>query len=335
MRSSLIAAIGFATVVAACGSDTPPERTDVAVVTISTAPTPTAPSPPTDGGPTPTGITTTLGKVFDASRDRPIPYRIFAPASATAAAPVAIISHGGEGSDVGYLSGAHIGRALADAGFVAVHIGHVPSAPGARPALDRPADVTFLLDRLADETVTVPGIEVDLGRVGVAGHSFGAYTAHAVAGADYGRSFLDNRVDAIAPISPQGPEQFGAFDHGPADNTWVSVEVPVLVLVGGDEINSNAIDSIVRPGWRLIPFTRYPGTADTIESIVAGQVHSDMWRTGSADVKRYVAQSITDFFSVYVAGNTTIKPCSIAIADTSFATIERNRAKSGSALADC
>ena len=79
--------------------------------------------------------------------------------------------------------------------------------------------------------------------------------------------------------------------------------MPVYDLVGGDEVDSNAVDSLSRPGWRLVPFDRYQGTADTFLSIIDGQVHSDMWNTGSADVEQFIATQILAFMQRYVAGD--------------------------------
>lgn len=69
-------------------------------------------------------------------------------------------------------------------------------------ALERPRDVSFLIDRLGqlngDAASPLHG-HVDLEKIGVAGHSFGGFTAMAV-------EALDPRVDAIAPMAGVVPE---------------------------------------------------------------------------------------------------------------------------------
>lgn len=69
-------------------------------------------------------------------------------------------------------------------------------------ALDRPRDVSFLIDRLGqlngDANSPLNG-HIDLENIGVAGHSFGGFTAMAV-------EALDPRVDAIAPMAGVVPE---------------------------------------------------------------------------------------------------------------------------------
>ena len=106
--------------------------------------------------------------------------------------------------------------------------------------------------------------------------------------------------------------------------------------IGGDEVDSNAVDSIVRPGWRLVPFQHYPGTSDTYQVVIDGQRHSDMWRTGSPEVQTFVATEILDFMRVYVAGDTTVDVCTIGVGDLSITTLDRRPADGGdTALAAC
>ena len=283
-------------------------------------------------------VVTVDGELLDTARNRRIPYRVYAPAGLTGPVPIILVSHGGDGNARGYTSAPHLGTTFAAGGFIAIHIGHLPSTNVLVHQSDRPADVTFVLDQLAAGRVTMPsgfGGEPDLTRVGHTGHSFGAYTAHAVAGATYRRTFTDSRIDAIAPISPQGPDQFGAFDRGPTDSTWSTVTVPVFDLVGGDEVDNNAVDSIVRPGWRLVPFARYPGTADTFLSVIDGQVHSEMWNTGSPEVEQFIATQILAFMQRYVAGDGRVDACSIGVSTTVGVTTQHHAGTTSTALATC
>jgi hypothetical protein len=334
---------------------TPSSATTATTATAATtATTTTTASPSTAIGVGPAGTFTVLspiGRVVDPTRDgRVITYQVFAPAGSTAAAPVIVVSHGGAGNPRGHLSGNHLGETFASGGFIAVHLAHDESTDGNRQVEDRPADVSFFLDELEAGRVALPeGFtgSVDIERIGHTGHSFGAYTSHAVGGATYlapsggTQTFGDERIDALAPISPQGPDQFGGFVNGPADSTWSTVTIPVFDLIGGDEVDDNAVDTIQRPGWRLAPFDHYPGSSDTFRTIVAGAVHSDMWRTGADDVERFVATEILDFMRRYVAGDETVDVCGIGVADgndelvTTSATIERRAADPAGPLAAC
>ncbi len=73
-------------------------------------------------------------------------------------------------------------------------------------ALDRPKDVSFLIDQLGqlngDAKSRFFG-KVDLENIGVAGHSFGGFTAMAAAA-------QDPRIDAIAPMAGVVPESITA-----------------------------------------------------------------------------------------------------------------------------
>ncbi|MEZ5222766.1 MAG: hypothetical protein R2743_14820 [Ilumatobacteraceae bacterium] len=108
-------------------------------------------------------------------------------------------------------------------------------------------------------------------------------------------------------------------------------------LIGGDEIDSNAVDSVERPGWRLAPFDHYPGTSDTFRTIVAGADHSDMWRTGAADVQTFIAVEILEFMRVYVVGDDAADPCGIGVGElvSTSATIERHPATVGTLIGSC
>ncbi len=95
------------------------------------------------------------GEFVDDARDRRIPYRTYAPVGISGEVPVVLVSHGGRGSDLVYRSGAHLGTTFAANGFLAIHIGHLPSEPGVH-RIDRPADVSAVLDRLDAGTLDLP-----------------------------------------------------------------------------------------------------------------------------------------------------------------------------------
>lgn len=337
-----------ATDVAATESTAPPATEPIATEPATTEPPTTEPATTQPAVTEPAGtetvtydVATFEGSVTDPARGREVPYLVYAPVGLDGAVPLILVSHGGAGNARGHRSAPHLGTTFATGGFVAIHVGHLPSDASAGQLSDRPADITFLLDQLEAGAIKMPdGFTgtVDLTRVGHTGHSFGAYTSHAVAGATYASTsgtYRDERIDAIAPISPQGPDQMGGFDRGPDDNTWMTVTIPSYNLIGGAEVDSNAVDSIVRPGWRLAPFDHYPGTSDTFRSIVADQNHSDMWRTGSPEVQQFVAGEILEFMRIYVAGDTTRDPCDIGVGVLTSVTLERHPADTGSLIDTC
>jgi predicted dienelactone hydrolase len=139
------------------------------------------------------------GEWRDAARDRTIPVRIYYPAQGAGPFPVIVFSHGLGGSRDGYR---YLGERWASRGYVSVHPQHPGSdkellksahpylsmtlaAADPKNALDRPKDITFVIDRLAKlngEAGSPLRGKLDLDRIGVGGHSFGAYTALASAG---------------------------------------------------------------------------------------------------------------------------------------------------------
>jgi predicted dienelactone hydrolase len=82
----------------------------------------------------------------------------------------------------------------------------------------RPRDLSFVIDRMAamnrGEDSRFAG-RLDMERIGVAGHSFGGYTAAAVIN-------MDPRVDAIIPMTPVLPER-------------TNYDTPVLVMVATED----------------------------------------------------------------------------------------------------
>ena len=169
----------------------------------------------------------------DEKRDRVVPVKMYWPRDATSL-PVVVFSHGiGEDRDA-YV---YFGEALARAGFLAVHVTHAGTDRAVLERgylhlyravkepenwVNRPLDVSFVLDRLAGDP------RVDLSRVAVAGHSAGAFTAFALAGmrAARGESLRDERVKVIVPMSM--PRMDGIV---PPDG-YDEVRVPVLNITG-------------------------------------------------------------------------------------------------------
>jgi hypothetical protein len=251
------------------------------------------------------------GVATDSARNREVAYRLYFPVGASGSLPVLIFSHGGTGSSTGYKQNGHMGKTWAAAGFLGFHLNHLPSSSTAAHQRDRPQDVTFFLNQLEAGALRLPNdltATADLSRVGHCGHSWGAYTSHAVGGATFQQGrFTDARIKAIAPISPQGPGQFGSFDRGPTDNTWVSVALPAYTLLGAVEKDGPTTNPREQLDWRVFPFNRYPPTPDRFLSIVPGADHDDMMN--KPGVTEFVAENTLRFFLAYVANSST--PCGI------------------------
>ena len=184
--------------------------------------------------------------VTDADRHREIPVLVYLPPASTAA-PVVLFSHGLGGARTG---SPFFGKCWAARGYVAVFLQHPGSDESvwqdvpriqAMAALAKAAnlenfvlrvdDVGAVLDQLArwNRTAGNPlAGRLDLDRVGMSGHSFGAVTTQAVSGQRFpgGRSLTDRRIKAALPISPSSPKT------GTAATAFGAVPIPWLVMTG-------------------------------------------------------------------------------------------------------
>ncbi len=154
--------------------------------------------------------------VQDAKRDRALPIRVYLPTT-TQAAPVVLFSHGLGGS---CQNNPDLGKHWSARGYAVVFVQHpgsdesvwkgqgparIPMAMKQAASLQnfilRAADIPAVLDQLtrwnAEEAHALHG-KLDLTRVGMSGHSFGAVTAQAVSGQvmPIGRSLTDPRIKA-------------------------------------------------------------------------------------------------------------------------------------------
>jgi predicted dienelactone hydrolase len=154
---------------------------------------------------------------LDAARSREVPVLVRWPAGKPQG--LVIFSHGLGGKR----DGAQVwGQAWTQAGFAVLHVQHAgsdaPSLKGGYSALRkamapeqltaRVADVKFALDEVQRKHAAATGhwADVPLQRIALAGHSFGARTAQAIAGQAYpkagGWNGLDKRIKAFVALSP-------------------------------------------------------------------------------------------------------------------------------------
>lgn len=276
-------------------------------------------------------VSYTTQRPAGSNETRSFPARVRYPVGFDGEARVVLVSHGGSGNPQGYTKLAHIGEALAANGFVSVHPSHISSGVGPVHRWDRPKDISALLDHLeAMPAVSWEGFpsSINLEQVGHVGHSWGAYTAHAVGGAlfdnlatgDREAFGVDPRVAAVVPISPQGWGQFGAFDEtqqidsASEENSWMNFAPPSFAIIGALELDGvvgvedpEQCPSCFRTeGWRAIPFERYPADGSKHQAIVPEQSHFSIIQ-GDGEVGAYVSQNIVRFFEVYLRANAELK----------------------------
>jgi predicted dienelactone hydrolase len=168
--------------------------------------------------------------IQDTKRKRDIPIRVYLPASKESA-PVVIFSHGLGGSREG---NSYLGNHWSARGYVAVFIQHIGSdvsvwkdipATQRLSALKNAANLKNTLLRFQDVPVVIDELErwaamsdhslagrLDLKRLGMSGHSFGAVTTQGVAGQRTARGssdFTDARIKAAVIMSPSGSKSVG------------------------------------------------------------------------------------------------------------------------------
>jgi predicted dienelactone hydrolase len=207
-------------------------------------------------------------RLRDAARKRELPVKVYAPQT-RGRYPVIVFSHDAGGSKDGF---GPLARHWVSHGFVSIHPSHADSAQDSKAALDRAMaspggwenrarDLSFILDSLAEIERLAPELRgrLDAKRVGVAGHSFGAFTAMLVGGATVdvpggaaGRSFTDPRASAVLAISPPGTGQ-----QGLTVRSWRKMTLPMMTVTGSRDLGAERQS----PEWRRHPF-RYSPAGD-------------------------------------------------------------------------
>lgn len=159
--------------------------------------------------------------------------------------------------------------------------------------IDRPLDITYLLDELDRRNASEFQGKLDLSNVGIGGHSFGGYTGLALAGAeiDFERltqdcdpqsslpntslllqcralelprktyNFRDERVKAVLALNPIDSSLFGPLGLS-------HIQVPVFLFAGNQDFAAPAVFEQVRSFiWLTTP--------DKYLAIAKGDIHVD------------------------------------------------------------
>lgn len=193
----------------------------------------------------------------DEARNREIPCKVYVP-EFEATHPI-IFSHGLGGSMESYK---YLGEALAAAGFLVIHPNHdgidakllkerrpfqaIKEAADDEINLMRPAeDVKFIMDWLAKQTE----FEVDDSKIGVGGHSWGAFTTLQLVGQKHTSRNVplttkDERITAAIAISPAAP-------HHEPEAAFSDIKPPILHITGTKD---DSPVGITTPEARQNPF---------------------------------------------------------------------------------
>jgi predicted dienelactone hydrolase len=266
----------------------------------------------------------------DAKRNREVPVKIYYPKNGDGKSPVIIFSHGLGGTREGY---EYLGRHWASHGYVSVHLQHIGSDDSAwrgqgaqimqamrqaaadpSNAINRPLDVRFAIDQMEklnkQDDSPFKG-RLDLENIGMAGHSFGAYTTLAVAGQTFvlprggEQQFADPRVKAAIAMSapvPRNKEQRA--------KAFSSIKIPCLHMTGTEDtspINDTTAEE------RLIPF-QHAKLADAYLINFKGGDHMIFSGRGrmrakpsDARFQELIRQSAIAFWDGYLKGDAKAK----------------------------
>jgi predicted dienelactone hydrolase len=268
--------------------------------------------------------------LHDDARDRDIPIKIYDPRAANypGRLPVILFSPEAGSSKESY---GYLGHYWAEHGYLCIFLAHkgsdsyllkkgkpltslraiVKSTQTDQNFIDRPLDVTFVIDSLPAIEAQVSDLKgrMDPTHIGVAGHSFGAYTALAVAGATThfsdgtARSFQDNRVTCFAALSPPGSSTPG-FDL----ESWHHILRPTLILRGSQDHGLNGEPS----DWRGEAF-KHLAPRHKFEIVLSGANHMDFsdrqidGSRGGSRFHAYVEQATLAFWDAYLKSTLAVQ----------------------------
>lgn len=239
----------------------------------------------------PYAVSEMLGEWGDKERGRQVPFKIYLPKEAPGARPIVIFSHGLGGSREG---AAYLGHFLASHGYVCVHLQHPGSDESiwkgsANPMAAlrawfkapmkvwRQTQARFLDLPLAIDALTIMNAEdprlrgrLDLTRIGMSGHSFGAISTLAAAGQQIGprrssASFVEPRIKAAIALSPSPPQR--RTDYA---TIYAGIRVPMLHITGTED--EDPVGERFAPEARQIPFQNIT-TTDQYLLVITGATH--------------------------------------------------------------
>jgi predicted dienelactone hydrolase len=209
--------------------------------------------------------------------------------------------------------------------------------------LDRPKDISYVIDELERRNQAEFGGRLDLQSVGVAGHSFGGYTALAVGGATYDYDFLqkmcarpfayldtsllmqcrvldlprqaynfrDPRVKAVFAGNPVNYAVFGPKGLG-------SITIPTILVGGSDDPATPVVLEQAQSFPLLGASTKYLALAEgqahiNLANLDAGVTQSLDSIKGLSLASPYLLETYADalllaFFETYIGGNSAYQP---------------------------
>lgn len=224
--------------------------------------------------------------VIDIHRDRNLPLLVYVPDN-TKPQPIVLFSHGLGGSRYG---SSYLGKHWAARGYIAVFLQHPGSDEtvwkdkpmlGRMRAMRQAASAENFKARVEDVKIVLNQLEVwngsknhalynrlDLERIGMSGHSFGAMTTQAIGGQNFpqfGTAMSDPRIMAALAFSPSAPRRGGS-----PEEAFGAVTIPWMLMTG---TNDNAPIGDADAASRLEVYKSLPH-GDKYELVLADAEHS-------------------------------------------------------------
>ena len=219
--------------------------------------------------------------LHDAKRNKELELSIEYPIAA-GSYPLIIWSHGFGASSRAYVG---LSSFWASDGYVVIKPTHADSGKiaGIRSAEEiwesqsatdwknRAQDITAILDSIPQLEENYPELKgkIDLARVGVGGHSYGAHTAMLLGGVKTfpgAVSYADPRVKAVLAMSPQGPSDV----RGLTKESFATLTVPTLFMTGTLD---RGISEAETPEWRKQAYELSPA-GDKYLVVLEGARHA-------------------------------------------------------------
>jgi predicted dienelactone hydrolase len=124
---------------------------------------------------------------------------------------------------------------------------------------NRARDISLIVDSLQTLEQQYPELQgkLDHAKIGVGGHSYGAFTALLIAGATTSTggaapvSYADSRVKAVVAMSPQGV----SASRGLTRESFANIRVPVLFMTGSEDRGREEGEDVA---WRRQAFELSP-----------------------------------------------------------------------------
>ncbi len=261
-------------------------------------------------------------EIYDESRNRIIPTTVYYPIDGKNF-PVIVISHGAGGNRTSLIT--HVLH-LVKNGYVVIVPEHVGSNKDYLEYLmgkgytfkealkemvgntteweNRPKDISYVIDMayIWNESDKDLKGKMDLSKIGILGHSYGAYTVMAVLGAlvkmPYGiTSFEDKRIKAGIAISPQGaggnPKLDRVNDYF-FNGSWKNITKPISFFVESDDLVE----------WRKEPFNEILQNVYFLRFIASKHIDFADWKESlrGRETKNVSKNLALRFFNVYLKG---------------------------------